>query len=487
MGCGSCSTSKNGVPQGCGDKGHCSSGSCNKMNTHDWLSDLDIHDPMPFKFVEISFKKGSRKAFYINENPNEYITGDLVVVEAQGGYDVGRISLSGELVRAQMKKKSVEESIIEEKIVRQANHRDIEKLAEARALEKATLIKGRAISRSLGIDMKLGDVIYRGDKRKATFFYTANGRIDFRELVRNYAKDFRVKVEMKQIGARQESAIIGGIGACGRELCCSTWLSDFQSVSTSAARYQNISINHSKLSGQCGRLKCCLNFELDTYMDALEDFPKKADYIHTKVGKAQLLKTDIFKKTMYYAYILERGRAPIVALNVSRVKEILGLNAKGEKPDELVAKRDYVEIEEEITFAADEMNEVIELPSVKKRRNNRNRNNKNRNRKPGNKKPGNRGPRDKSGPENKQAEGKKSSNKPTNKPGGKAAGKPTRKPADKPNAKTADQPKAKDGQGDKPTATKKKSRNNRNRRRPQNAKGPKPNNNNKGAQEKGSK
>lgn len=475
MGCGSCSTSKNGVPQGCGDKGHCSSGSCNKMNTHDWLSDLDIHDPMPFKFVEISFKKGSRKAFYINEKPNEYITGDLVVVEEQGGYDVGRISLSGELVRAQMKKKSVDESVVEEKIVRLANHRDIEKLAEARALEKSTLIKGRAISRSLGIDMKLGDVIYRGDKRKATFFYTANGRIDFRELVRNYAKDFRVKVEMKQIGARQESAIIGGIGACGRELCCSTWLSDFQSVSTAAARYQNISINHSKLSGQCGRLKCCLNFELDTYMDALEDFPKKADYIHTKVGKAQLLKTDIFKKTMYYAYVLERGRSPIVALNVSRVKEILKLNAKGDKPDELVAKKDFVEIEEEITFAADEMNEVIELPSVKKRRNNRNRNNKNRSRTPGDKKPGNRGPRDKSGPRYKESQGNKTSNRQET------------KSTDNAKAKSIDRTQNKAEQGDKPAAAKKKSRNNRNRRRPQNSKGPKQDNNNKGAQEKGNK
>jgi len=218
---------------------------------------------------------------------------------------------------------------------------------------------------------------------------------------------------MKQIGARQESALIGGVGACGRELCCSTWLSDFKSVSTSAARYQNISINHSKLSGQCGRLKCCLNYELDTYMDALEDFPKKADYIHTKVGKAQLLKTDIFKKIMYYAYVLERGRSPIVALDVSRVKEIIKLNANGEKPDELVSRNDYLDIDEEITFAADEMNEVIELPSVKKRRNNRNRNkrNKNRNQKSGGRKPQAKKGGPSSGGNKSSAQGEKKSDK----------------------------------------------------------------------------
>lgn len=396
MGCGSCSTTKNGVPQGCGDKGHCTSGSCNKKNTYDWFTDLELGDPMYFKYVEVSFKKGTSKSFYINENPVDFITGDMVVVEAKGGYDVGRISLSGELVRAQMKKKRVDESVVLEKIVRKANHRDIEKLEEGRKLEKETMIKGRAIARSLNVDLKLGDVVFRGDKRKATFYYTANGRIDFRELVRNYAKEFKVKVEMRQIGARQESALIGGVGACGRELCCSTWLSDFQSVSTAAARYQNISINQSKLSGQCGRLKCCLNFELDTYMDALEDFPKKADYIHTTVGKAQLIKIDIFKRIMFYSYILERGRSPIVALPVERVKAILRMNKNGEKPDEMVDREDYSEfVEEEITFAADEMNEVIELPSVKKRRKGNKNRNRNKNRKPQNRSKSN-GPKESS-------------------------------------------------------------------------------------------
>lgn len=368
MGCGSCSTTKNGVPQGCGDKGHCTSGTCNKRNTYDWLSDLDLYDPSPFQYVEVSFKKGSYKAFYKNDQPTNFITGDLVIVEAQSGYDLGRISLSGELVRAQMKKKRTDPSAVSEQIVRHANHRDVEKLNEARSLERNTMIRGRAIARSLDVDLKLGDVIYRADKRKATFYYTANGRIDFRELVRNYAKEFRVKVEMKQIGARQESALIGGIGACGRELCCSTWLSDFQTVSTAAARYQNISINQTKLSGQCGRLKCCLNFELDTYLDALENFPKKADYLYTEMGKAQLIKIDIFKGLMFYAYILERGRAPIVSLSVDRVKEILAANARKEKPEDLKAKEMYEDLVEEVTFAADEMTDVIELPQIKKRR-----------------------------------------------------------------------------------------------------------------------
>jgi cell fate regulator YaaT (PSP1 superfamily) len=462
------------------------------MNTFDWLTDLDIQDPMAFKYVEVSFKKGSRKSFYINDSPNQHITGDLVVVEAQGGYDLGRISLSGELVRAQMKKKRVDSSVVEEKIVRQANSRDLEKLGEARSLEKGTMVKGRAIARTLDLDLKLGDVIYRGDKRKATFYYTANGRIDFRELVRNYAKEFRVKVEMKQIGARQESAIIGGLGACGRELCCSTWLSDFKSVSTAAARYQNISINHSKLSGQCGRLKCCLNYELDTYMDALEDFPKKADYIHTKVGKAQLLKTDIFKKIMYYAYVLERGRSPIVALDVKRVKEILKLNAKGSKPDELVSRTEYLDVEEEITFAADEMNEVVELPSIKKRRNNKKRNNRNRNnRNKANNRGGNKpkasssgGGQSKDGNRNQKKDGNKGkSNKGQSKEGNKGQNREGNNGSDS-------KPKV---EGKSSPNKKRRNNRNRNRKNPNNkANGNKSsdgnsNNNNKGSQEKGNK
>ena len=249
MGCASCSVTKNGVPQGCGNKGHCSSGSCNKKNTFDWLSTLDIHDPMEYRMVEVSFKKGNHKKFFINPEHTEAITGDMVVVESSNGYDIGRVSLSGDLVRLQMKKKGKAEESIIYKVIRIANARDLEKLAEARALEKKAMIRARAIARTLGLEMKVGDVEYQGDKRKATFYYTAEGRVDFRELVRLYAKEFKVKIEMKQIGSRQESSIIGGIGTCGRELCCSTWKSNFETVTTTAARYQNLAINQTKLTG----------------------------------------------------------------------------------------------------------------------------------------------------------------------------------------------------------------------------------------------
>lgn len=372
MGCSSCSS---GSPAGCGDNGHCSTGGCNKKNTYDWISVMDIHDPSAFKIVEVSFKKGARKDFFINENWSNAETGDLVVVETDSGLDTGRVSLSGELVRTQMKKRKVNEDRVTLKIIRKANNRDIEKLTEARKLEKHTLVRARVIARTLGLEMKIGDIEYQGDKRKATFYYTADGRVDFRELVRSYAKEFKVKVEMRQIGARQESARIGGIGSCGRELCCSTWLSDFQSVTTTSARYQNIAINQTKLSGQCGRLKCCLNYELDTYMDALKDFPKGVDYIKTKRGKAALIKTDIFKGLMYYGYVEEKIRSPMVALDIERVKTIQKLNKSGQLPDELIDRAALIEIEnnqeKEIEYA--DVTGEIELPSIKKkkRRNNR--------------------------------------------------------------------------------------------------------------------
>lgn len=370
MGCSSCNS---GSPAGCGDNGHCSTGGCNKRNTYDWISVLDIHDPSEYKVVEVSFKNGARKDFFHNEHWTNAVTGDLVMVETDGGMDCGRISLSGELVRAQMKKKKVKSDRVKHKIIRRANHRDQEKLVEARSLEKPTLVRARVIARTLGLEMKIGDIEYQADKRKATFYYTAEGRIDFRELVRSYAKEFRIKVEMRQIGARQESARIGGIGSCGRELCCSTWLSDFQSVNTTAARYQNIAINQTKLSGQCGRLKCCLNYELDTYMDALKHFPKGVDYIKTKRGKAQLIKTNIFKGLMFYAYVEERSRGPIVALDIERVKKIKHMNRADEYPDELLDRVALAALEEsqekEIEFA--DVTGEIELPAIKKKRNNR--------------------------------------------------------------------------------------------------------------------
>ncbi len=383
MGCSSCSSSSGGVPTGCGDKGHCSSGGCNKKNSYDWIASREIFDPSMYKFVEVSFKKGSVKDFFINDNPYDFITGDMVVVETSSGYDIGQITLSGELVRLQMKKKRMSEDRILHKIIRKANERDLEKLQEARDMEKPTMVKARVIARTLGLDMKIGDVIYQADKKKATFYYTAEGRVDFRQLVKDYAYSFKIKIEMKQIGARQESGLIGGIGSCGRELCCSTWLSDFKSVNTSAARYQNIAINQTKLSGQCGRLKCCLNYELDTYLDALEDFPEDADTLRTKAGKLVLIKTDIFKGMLYYAYENnDKMRGQIVALTTSHAKEVRQLNQKNVLPDQLtsdtvvpnvpVETNENVFVEEEHEY--EDVTGLIELKNEPRK--NKNRNNK---------------------------------------------------------------------------------------------------------------
>ena len=383
MGCSGCSvgTDKNGKPLGCNNNGGCSTGGCNKLNTYDWLSKMDLPDPNEFGFVEVSFKNGSRKSFF-HHNPHSHaVTGDMVVVESGAGMDVGKFSLSGDLVRLQMKKKRVEEESIQHKIVRRANERDMERLQEARGRERDTMVKARVIARKLGLEMKIGDVEYQGDKRKATFYYTADGRVDFRELIRQYAKEFRVKIEMRQIGARQESSRIGGIGSCGRELCCSTWLTDFRSVSTAAARYQNLAINQTKLSGQCGRLKCCLNYELDTYMDALEDFPKGVDKLFTEAGKASLVKTDIFKRTMYFAYDTEAGpRGKFYPLSIERVKEIAEMNKRKEKPAELLSDEskygmlEDTEPQVSAEFGDDEgLTGVIELPPEERRRRKKNR------------------------------------------------------------------------------------------------------------------
>ncbi len=376
MGCSSCGS---GAPSGCGSNGNCGTGGCNKMNTYDWISVMDIYDPTEFDVVEVSFKKGAQKGFYTNQSSTEAITGDMVVVSSNSGYDVGRITLSGELVRAQMKKKRAHEDRVEHNVVRRANNRDIEKLNEARSLEKETLIRARVITRTLGLKMKIGDIQCQGDKRKATIYYTAEGRIDFRELVKSFVHEFKVKIEMRQIGARQESARIGGIGSCGRELCCSTWMSDFKTVTTSAARYQNIAINQAKLSGQCGRLKCCLNYELDTYMDALKDFPKRADYLKTKKGKAALIKTDIFKGLMFYTYIDVPTRLPIVSIDKERVKEIQALNKQGEMPEELIDHTAILAQKENEPDVVDFSDvDEIELPMEKKKpRKNRNKRRKN--------------------------------------------------------------------------------------------------------------
>jgi cell fate regulator YaaT (PSP1 superfamily) len=334
MGCSSCGTNKNGTPAGCKSNGGCSSGGCNRLNVHDWLANLPFHDPeSSCKIIEVSFNNGSRKEFFRNTTLQTFIKHEMVSVEGVSGFDVGEVSCTGELVRLQLKKKHVDEASPEiKKVLRRASETDIQKWKENKAREAQALIRARAIARQLNLQMKVCEVEIQADGRKATFFYTADDRVDFRELIKLYASDFRVKVEMKQIGARQESAKVGGIGSCGRELCCSTWLSDFKSVTTTIARYQNLSINQTKLSGQCGRLKCCLNYELDTYLDALQHFPDNTDILETMKGNAVLVKKDIFRNLMWYVLPDSNMQYP---LSIETVKKIKAMNMKGIKVEQL--------------------------------------------------------------------------------------------------------------------------------------------------------
>ncbi len=331
MGCGNCGT---GTPNGCKSNGSCNTGSCNRMNVHDWLWNLPISDvDSACKIVEVSFNQGSRKDYYRNASLQYFEKGELVTVEGVNGFDVGEVSLTGELVRLQLKKKNISEFGIDmKKILRPSNEKDIELFEKNKAREKEALIKSRIIAKNLNLDMKLIEVEIQADGKKATFFYTADDRVDFRELIKQYAGEFRLKIEMRQVGIRQGAAKVGGIGSCGRELCCSTWLTDFKSVTTTAARYQNLSINQTKLSGQCGRLKCCLNYELDTYLDALQYFPDNADILETAKGTATLIKKDIFKNLMWY---ILQGGAKHYPLTIRRVKEIKQLNAKGIRVEDL--------------------------------------------------------------------------------------------------------------------------------------------------------
>ena len=291
------------------------------------------------------------------------------MVDSGSGYDIGIITLTGELVKLQLKKKNVKASQAFKKILRKPTDADYQKQTTARSREHATLIRTRIIAKELKLNMKMGDIEYQADNKKATFYYTAEGRVDFRELIKVLAKEFRVKIEMRQIGTRQESARIGGIGACGRELCCSTWLSNFKSVSTSAARYQNLSINQTKLSGQCGRLKCCLNYELDTYMDALDGFPRNANVLFCKAGKVELMKTDVFKGVMFYQLRSPDGNK-FFELTTARVKEVQALNKKNIKPDylegEAVIEKRAAEQKESIDFA--DVTGQIELKNPPKRK-----------------------------------------------------------------------------------------------------------------------
>jgi cell fate regulator YaaT (PSP1 superfamily) len=404
MGCSSCGTSSNGVPSGCKSNGSCTSGGCNRLNVFDWLANLPFHDPeSSCKIIEVSFNNGSRKDFYRNTTLQTFIKGDLITLEGVSGFDVGEVSATGEMVRLQMKKKNVDEGSDEiKKILRRAGEMDIQKWQENKKREPEALVRARAIARQLKLQMKLIEVEFQADGRKATFFYTADDRVDFRELIKMYAGDFKVKVEMKQIGARQESSKVGGIGSCGRELCCSSWLSDFKSVTTTVARYQNLSINQAKLSGQCGRLKCCLNFELDTYLDALQHFPDNADMLETQKGNAILIKKDIFKNVMWYIIPGSNQHYPVA---IETVKKIKAANQKGIKVEELetidiktgekpVVEPQFVDVVGQITLRNLEKNSQKRKQKEKDQRDNReNQNTRNQNPQKDNRNPNNNNPK----------------------------------------------------------------------------------------------
>ena len=324
MACTSCSTSDGGAPKGCKNNGTCGTDSCNKLTVFDWLSNMTLPGgEAPFDCVEIRFKNG-RKEFYRNTEKLTLSIGDVVATEASPGHDVGIVTLTGELVKVQMKKKQANHLGDIPKIYRKASQKDIDIWSAARDKEEPMKVRAREMAIRLKLQMKISDIEFQGDGSKATFYYTAEDRVDFRQLIKEFAGAFSTRIEMKQVGFRQEAARLGGIGSCGRELCCSTWLTDFRSVNTSAARYQQLSLNPQKLAGQCGKLKCCLNYELDTYMDALKDIPDMETKLSTEKGEAICQKIDIFKGLMSFAYIGNFGQWHV--LKVEHVQEIMAQN-----------------------------------------------------------------------------------------------------------------------------------------------------------------
>jgi cell fate regulator YaaT (PSP1 superfamily) len=306
---------------------------CNKLDIYDWLKDIPKSTSQT-RFVEVRFKN-TRKDFFENVNELNLETGDIVAVESSPGHDIGVVSLTGELVFLQMKKLGISPKDEFKKIYRKARQADIEKWKEAISKEMKTMLRTREIARYLGLSMKIGDVEYQGDNTKAIFYYIAEERVDFRELIKIMADEFKIRVEMKQIGARQEAGRIGGIGPCGRELCCTTWMSCFSSVSTNSARHQELSLNPQKLAGQCSKLKCCLNYELGLYLDARKSFPKGNVNIKTKDGEAKHIKNDIFKQLMYYEVNIEQVIV-IRAIPVKKVKEMLENNRKGVEVESII-------------------------------------------------------------------------------------------------------------------------------------------------------
>ncbi|MRJ09644.1 hypothetical protein EDL98_00870 [Ornithobacterium rhinotracheale] len=333
MTCSGCNTSQ-GLPKGCKNNGSCGVDGCDKLSVFDWLSNMrQPAEELVCNIVEIRFKN-ERKEFYINIDNLPLKIGDAVAVEANPGHDVGIVSLAGELVKAQLKHKKINNTHELPKVYRFANQKDIDVWQACREKEQAMMIEARRISRGIGLEMKISDVEYQGDGTKATFYYTSENRVDFRQLIREYASAFKCRIEMRQIGYRQEAAKLGGIGSCGRELCCSTWLTDFRSVSTAAARYQQLSINPQKIAGQCGKLKCCLNYELDSYLDALKDFPKHDIVLKSKAGEVYCAKIDVFKREIWLSYV-KADNATWYKFAVEQVNDFFAQNKKGEAIDSL--------------------------------------------------------------------------------------------------------------------------------------------------------
>lgn len=404
----SCGVDSAGAVKGCNNNGGCSTGGCNKMNVFDWLSNMDMPVSDKFEIVEVRFK-GGRKEFFRNEQGLDLVTGEAVIVDVPSGHHMGYVSMQGELVRLQMQKKKIANDEKIRKIYRKATLKDLEKYDSVRKREMPTLFRTRQIIQDQRLGMKLSDIEYQADNTKATFYYSADQRVDFRELIKILASEFRVRIEMKQISLRQEAGRLGGIGSCGRELCCSTWLSEFKSVATSAARYQNLSLNPSKLSGQCGRLKCCLNYELETYMDALEDIPS-VNKLKTKHGEARLQKTDIFRKIMWFGFEGDNNWHP---LPTDRVKEVIALNEKGEFPETLT--EDTIEIKAlsgSLNSDLEQMDKKFQKKH-KKKKNNKNRRNKSgnnqrggNNQNSGNKEQGNRNQKQGNKPQGNRRKGK---------------------------------------------------------------------------------
>jgi len=383
MACTSCSTSDGSAPKGCKNNGTCGTDSCNKLTVFDWLSNMSpSNGETPFDCVEVRFKNG-RKEFYRNTEKITLSIGDIVATEASPGHDIGIVTLTGELVKIQMKKKGVNPNSTEiQKIYRKASQKDIDIWSEARDKEEPMKVKAREIAIALKLQMKISDIEFQGDGSKAIFYYTAEDRVDFRQLIKDFAQTFKIRIEMKQVGFRQEAARLGGIGSCGRELCCSTWLTDFRSVNTSAARYQQLSLNPQKLAGQCGKLKCCLNYELDTYMDALKDFPDFETKLYTEKGDAICQKQDIFKGLMWFAYTDNFANWHV--LKIDQVKEIMAQNKQKIRVSALEDFAEEIVTEPETTFSnamGQESLTRFDQPK-KKKNNNKKRRPNNQNKKP---------------------------------------------------------------------------------------------------------